>query len=76
MVKIRLARTGARNQAKYRIVSAHEASKRDGKFLEILGSYDPTVHPSRIVLNKERYDYWVSVGAQPTQAVASLAKKI
>ena len=75
MVKIRLSRVGTKNQAKYRIVSANEQRARDGKFLEILGSYDPTINPPRITLKKDRFDYWISVGAQPTQAVAALVRK-
>jgi small subunit ribosomal protein S16 len=76
MVKIRLTRTGTKNQAKYRIVSAQSTRARDGKFLEILGSYDPTVNPPSVILKKERYDYWISVGAQPSDAVSSLVKKL
>lgn len=76
MVKIRLTKVGTKNQKKYRIVSAESTRARDGKFLEILGSYDPTINPPSIVLNKERYDYWVSVGAQPTEAVSSLVKRL
>ncbi|MDP2671396.1 MAG: 30S ribosomal protein S16 [bacterium] len=76
MVKIRLSRVGSKNQAKYRIISADESSPRDGKFLEILGNYDPTVNPPKIQVNKDRFDYWISVGAQPTEAVASLIKKL
>jgi len=75
MVRIRLARFGAKNQPKYRIVSSEDQAKRDGKFLEILGTYDPTLNPAAINLKRERYDYWLGVGAQPSSAVASLVKK-
>jgi small subunit ribosomal protein S16 len=76
MVKIRLARVGARNQAKYRIVAAEEKYKRDGRFLEILGHYDTTTKPSTVVVNKERFNHWLSVGAQPTQTVTRLVNKL
>lgn len=76
MVKIRLARLGSKNQPKYRIVAAEEKFKRSGRFLEILGHYDPTTNPSTISIDKERFDYWLSVGAQPTQAVKELAEKL
>lgn len=76
MVKLRLARVGARNQAKYRIVAADEKFKRDGRFLEIIGHYDTTTNPSKIVMDKARFKYWLSVGAQPTNTVARLATRI
>lgn len=76
MVKIRLSRVGSKNQAKYRLVAANEQSARDGKFLEILGNYDPTVNPAIINLKKDRFDYWISVGAQPTDTVAALVRKL
>ncbi len=76
MVRIRLSRFGAKNQPKYRIVSIVDQNKREGKFLEILGTYDPTRNPADLSLKKERYDYWLSVGAQPSETVISLVKKI
>lgn len=75
MVKIRLARSGSKNQAKYRIVAADEKFKRDGRFLEILGYYDTTTNPSTIKVNKEKLSYWLSVGAQPTPIVKRLVAK-
>jgi small subunit ribosomal protein S16 len=72
MVKIRLTRVGTTNQAKYRIVVANEQSARDGKFLEILGYFDPSVKPARLNYKKDRFDYWVSVGAQPSERVFKL----
>lgn len=74
MIKIRLARVGTKNQPKYRIVAIDEQIKRNGKFLEILGSYNPTVKPAEVKLNQERIDYWVGVGAQTTPAVEKLTK--
>ena len=75
MIKIRLSRVGTKNQPKYRIIAINEQNKRDGKFLEILGSYNPTVKPADIKLNKERLDYWVGVGAQITSAVEKLTSE-
>ena len=72
MVKIRLSRVGTTNQPKYRIVVADEHSPRDGAFIEILGNYDPTSKPRVFELNKDRYQHWLSVGAQPTGTVEKL----
>ncbi len=75
MIKIRLSRVGTKNQPKYRIIAINEQNKRDGKFLEILGSYNPTVKPADVKLNQERLDYWVGVGAQITSAVEKLTSE-
>lgn len=75
MVKIRLLRTGARKQPKYRIVVTDEQRKRDGGFIEILGNYNPIKEPVEIKLKEDRYDYWLSVGAQPSKTVSELYKK-
>jgi len=72
MVKIRLTRKGRKNAPAYRIVVADSRAKRDGKFIEIIGYYNPTEDPEKVVYKKERYDYWISVGAQPTKAVKKL----
>ena len=74
-VKIRLARTGAKKRPFYRIVAADGRAPRDGRFLERLGTYDPTKNPSEVVLDHARIDYWVGVGAQPTETVARLLKR-
>ncbi len=76
MIKIRLARVGSKNQPKYRIVAADEKFKRDGRFLEILGQYDPTTNPFTVKVDKERLNYWISHGAQPTEAVRKLIAKV
>ena len=76
MLKIKLSRTGKKNQPHYRIVVAEAKSKRDGKVVDRLGSYNPLANPSIIKLNKEKYSYWIKVGAQPTQTVRNLAKKV
>jgi small subunit ribosomal protein S16 len=74
-VKIRLARTGAKKRPFYRIVASDARSPRDGRFLEKLGTYDPTKEPSLVLVNQARIDYWLGVGAQPTETVARLLKK-
>jgi small subunit ribosomal protein S16 len=75
MVRIRLRRTGAKKQASYRIVVADQRSPRDGKFIEILGWYNPRTNPPSFEINKERANYWLSQGAQPSAAVARLLDK-
>jgi small subunit ribosomal protein S16 len=75
MVRIRLRRTGAKKQASYRIVVADQRSPRDGKFIEILGWYNPRTNPPSFEINKERASYWLSQGAQPSEAVARLLNK-
>jgi len=75
MVRIRLRRTGAKKQASYRIVVADQRSPRDGKFIEILGWYNPRTDPPSFEVNNERARYWLSQGAQPSEAVARLLKK-
>jgi small subunit ribosomal protein S16 len=72
MVRIRLRRVGSRNQASYRVVVADKEKPRDGRFLEIVGHYNPRTEPSTIVLKDDRIFYWLSVGAQPTEAVDRL----
>jgi small subunit ribosomal protein S16 len=74
-VKIRLARRGAKKKPFYRVVVADSESPRDGRFLEVVGTYDPLKNPAAVTLKKERVEYWVSVGAQPTETVRSLFKK-
>jgi small subunit ribosomal protein S16 len=71
-VKIRLKRFGKKKQAHYRVVIAESSQPRDGKNIEIVGSYNPTVEPSYFDVNDERVKYWLSVGAQPTETVARL----
>lgn len=73
MLKIRLARKGAKKHPFYRIVVADERKPRDGAFIERLGHYNPMLernNSDRVVLNEDRIKYWLSVGAQPTDRVA------
>lgn len=72
MVRIRLSRVGSRNQASYRVVVADKEKPRDGRYLEIIGNYNPRTEPSTIVLKDDRAYYWLSVGAQPSEAVDRL----
>ena len=72
MLRIRLRRTGQKHQPSYRIVVAHKETKRDGGFLEIVGHYNPTTNPRTLEVNAERTQYWISVGAQPSETVARL----
>ena len=73
-VKIRLARMGAKSKPYYRIVAADIDFPRDGKFLEILGNYDPKKNPAEINLKEDRVRDWLAKGAKATFTVASLLK--
>ncbi len=75
MLKIRLARMGKKRQPSYRIVVADIEAKRDGRFVEIVGHYNPLVNPPAFKIQEERALYWVSVGAQPSEAVRRLLEK-
>jgi len=72
VLKIRLNRTGARKKPSYRIVVAESTAPRDGKYIEIIGTYDPLTDPATIVLKEDRAKHWLSVGAQPTERVVKL----
>lgn len=76
MVRIRLRRTGLRNQPSYRIVAAEKESPRDGKFLENLGSYNPRTEPFTISVNEERVYHWLKNGAQPSDSVTQIFNAI
>ena len=73
-LKIRLARAGAKKRPYYHIVVADSRSPRDGKFIEILGTYDPKQTGQNSSFSVERAEYWISKGAQPTETVARLLK--
>jgi small subunit ribosomal protein S16 len=74
-VKIRLARHGTKKKPFYRIVAADIEAPRDGKFLEILGTYDPLKDPVAVTLQTDRIQYWMGQGAIPTDTVRSILKK-
>ena len=74
-VSIRLRREGSKNRPYYRVVVADSRSPRDGKFIEILGTYDPKLTGQNSSFSVERAEYWISKGAQPSDTVRSLIKK-
>jgi small subunit ribosomal protein S16 len=76
MVKIRLARRGAKKQPTYRVVVANSGAPRDGSFIEIIGHYNPRTDPPTVVIDEERALYWLGVGAQPTEAVARMLRNL
>lgn len=75
MLKIRLRRMGAKKRPSYRIVVAESSAPRDGRFIEIVGTYDPLTDPATIRLNEERAKHWLGVGAQPTDTVRDILRK-
>ena len=75
MVKIRLARFGAKKRPFYRIVVADIRSPRDGRFIEKVGTYNPNLDPAEIKVDKEKVQKWLEKGAQPTETVKSLLKR-
>ena len=75
MLAIRLTRHGAKKKPFYRVVVADREAKRDGRFVEIVGHYNPCREPIELKLNHERISYWISKGAQPTDTVRSLIRK-
>ena len=74
-VKIRLKRMGQKKAPFYRIVVADSRAPRDGRFIEEIGTYDPTVEPSAVSFNEEAAKKWLANGAQPTDVVAKLLKQ-
>jgi small subunit ribosomal protein S16 len=76
MVRIRLRRTGLKGQPSYRLVITDQRSPRNGAFIEIIGNHNPRTQPETNVVNEERALYWLSVGAQPSEAVARILKKV
>ena len=75
MVKIRLTRIGAHKQPYYRIIVADARARRDGPFIEIIGTYDPKKEPSAVEVDVERAKYWMGHGAKPTDTVKRLLQK-
>jgi small subunit ribosomal protein S16 len=73
-VKLRLTRVGSKKNPIYRVVAADSRSPRDGKFIEIVGRYNPQTEPSTIDLDEDKVKDWLSKGAQPTEPVARLLK--
>ena len=76
MVKIRLRRTGAKKKPQYRVVVTDSRTPRDGRFIEIIGHYNPRTEPTTIKIHEDRALYWLSVGAQPTDPVKKLLENL
>ena len=77
MLRIRLQRFGTKNEPTYRLVVAEQAIRRDGRFVEVLGNYNPRARGKTpgLVINVERVDHWVKLGAQPSDTAKSLVKR-
>ena len=76
MVRIRLRRMGAKKSPFYRIVVTDQQSPRDGRFIEIIGTYDPLSTPAKVDVKHDRVTYWLGVGAQPSESVVQVFKSI
>ena len=74
-VKIRLTRKGAKKNPFYRIIVADSRAKRDGRFIEVIGTYDPLEDPAKVTIKEDRLKDWLSKGAKPTTTVSSLLKR-
>ncbi len=75
MLMIRLSRTGARKQPQYRVVVIEKERARNGRPVEVVGTYNPRTNPASIELKRERIDYWVSKGAQMSERVSKIMSK-
>ena len=75
MVRIRLRRIGLKKQPSYRVVITDQRNPRNGSFIEIVGTYNPRTRPSTEIIEEERILYWLSVGAQPTEAVEGILRR-
>jgi small subunit ribosomal protein S16 len=76
MTVIRLTRMGKKKKPFYRIVVTDSRKRRDGGWKEVLGHYNPVNDEKSFKLDKQRYDYWVQIGAKPSEAVKKLAKRV
>jgi small subunit ribosomal protein S16 len=74
-ITLRLARYGTKKRPFYRIVAADTRARRDGRFLELVGTYDPLQNPPAVSLSRERIKYWREVGAQPSETVRALLNR-
>ncbi len=77
MLRIRLQRFGTKNEPTYRLVVAEQHIRRDGRFVEVLGHYNPSARgkAAPLVINVERVDHWIKLGAQPSDTAKSLVKR-
>ncbi|MEJ7817490.1 MAG: 30S ribosomal protein S16 [Thermoleophilaceae bacterium] len=73
-VRVRLTRVGSKKNARWRVVVADQRSPRDGRTIETVGHYNPQTDPSTVVLDRERLDYWIERGAQPSNSVRKLMR--
>lgn len=76
MVRIRLYRVGAKKQPSYRVVVADQRSPRDGRFIEIIGHYNPRTEPETVAIKADRAAYWLQNGAQPSEPVRRMLDKL
>lgn len=76
MLKIKLFRAGKRNQPAYRIVIAEAKSKRDGRYIDLLGTYNPLASPAKVNIDRKKYQEWIQKGAQPTDTVKHLYQNL
>lgn len=76
MLRIRLSRQGRKKDPHYRIVVAEKSRARDGRFIEIVGYYNPALQPVRLHLELDRIDYWLEKGAQPSDTVRALIGRV
>lgn len=76
MLVIRLRRAGAKGRPFFRVVVAEHRDARDGRFVEVLGHYNPRTKPETLVVDRERYDHWVSKGARPSSTMRTLVKRM
>ena len=76
VTRIRLLRTGKKGQPSYRVVVADQRGRRDGRYVEIIGRYNPLTDPSTIDIDADRAMHWLSVGAQPSEGVVALLKRV
>jgi small subunit ribosomal protein S16 len=76
MLAIRLRRTGSKKRAYFRVVVTDSRTARDSSFVEVLGHYNPRTTPEKLELNRERFDHWVKAGAQASDSVRTLVKRM
>ncbi len=76
MLRIRLSRHGAKKDPHYRVVVLEKSSPRDGRFVEVVGYYNPALEPVRLHLDLERVDHWVGRGARPSRTVRTLINRV
>ena len=76
MLAIRLRRMGSKKRPYFRVVVTDSRTARDSSFVEVLGYYNPRTKPERLELKRDRFDHWVKVGAQPSDSIRTLVKRI